>query len=89
MLVGNVFIVCVCLCVPVFLFGLQLLDDLTKKLLFWYGGTLWPYLDQVWLLMSLNQGQGHILENATLLPGHQSKKRHFCSVWNQWQFIRC
>ena len=37
MRVGNVFVVSVCL------FGLELLNELTKKLHFWYGGTSWQW----------------------------------------------
>ena len=55
---GNVFVVCacVCLCVSVCVSVLtKILKQLTQKLHFWYGGSSWSYLGQVWVSKLLGQ----------------------------------
>ena len=69
--VGNVFVVPVCLsmcmCVSIYvhvsvcvcLFRVQLLNELIKKLHFWYGSTSWLYKGEISVSRSLGQVQGY------------------------------
>ena len=68
MQVGNVFgHVYVCVCVSVCLSvcvsvcsGYNFWTAWHRNFIFWYAGTSWPYLGQVWVSRSLDQGQGHM-----------------------------
>ena len=60
--------VCVCLSVCLYTWVITF-EYIDKETSFGYGGTSLPYL--VWVSRSLDQGQGHTLENVIWLPGHQ------------------
>ena len=61
MRVGNVF-GHVCLSVQAITF-----EPLDIETSFWYAGTSWPYLGQVWISRSLGLGQGHMRKMIVLL----------------------